>query len=398
MRKKRKKKFKLSRGLMISLAVIAGFILLIEVQLNIMQGSLHQNARYLQEADGVISGLHQDLARERQETRQLRQQVSRVDRYLADDAVRTSEELRQLSRDFSALNDQISETDQDFKEQANKIFNQLNRNYFSALDNRQKLSRLKQKVVPDKDEMLRQIILPSVRIKTPDGVGGGTIIYSQPDKDKQYHTYVMTAYHVIQSLIESEEVEEKRNEVDLKVYPGRTTEMVSYQADIISYNKDKDLALLKVKSDEKFEHQARFIDREEVKSIDIFAPVYALGCPLGYEPIPSFGQITNLRRELNGEKFWMMSAPTIFGNSGGGVFLAETGEYIGVSSMISVYVNFVSIPVTHLGLMVTPESIFDWLDEQYFQFLYDQDFTREGCERIRARFKNADPVLAVTRE
>ena len=46
--------------------------------------------------------------------------------------------------------------------------------------------------------------------------------------------------------------------------------------------------------------------------------VYAVGCPLGNDPIPSRGEVSRLRNELDGENYWMINAPTYFGNSGGG--------------------------------------------------------------------------------
>jgi hypothetical protein len=67
----------------------------------------------------------------------------------------------------------------------------------------------------------------------------------------------------------------------------------------------------------------------------------------------------------------MMSAPTIFGNSGGGVFHRETLEMIGVSAMICTFDNPVSTPVPHLGILVPLDSVYDWLRDNKFTFLFD---------------------------
>ena len=78
-----------------------------------------------------------------------------------------------------------------------------------------------------------------------------------------------------------------------------------------------------------------------------------------------------------------MNAPTIFGNSGGGIFHRETHELIGLSAMICTYDNFVSTPVPHMSIMVSMDAVYDWLDEQNLQFLYDPTATREACLKRR---------------
>ena len=44
------------------------------------------------------------------------------------------------------------------------------------------LEQLKNSVNKDMTKMLKEVLLPSVRVRMPDGVGGGTIIYSRPDR------------------------------------------------------------------------------------------------------------------------------------------------------------------------------------------------------------------------
>ena len=58
--------------------------------------------------------------------------------------------------------------------------------------------------------------------------------------------------------------------------------------------------------------------------VSVWDPIYAVGCPLGNDPIPTQGEISSLSNELNGSNYWMINAPTYFGNSGGGVYLADT--------------------------------------------------------------------------
>jgi hypothetical protein len=76
----------------------------------------------------------------------------------------------------------------------------------------------------------------------------------------------------------------------------------------------------------------------------------------------------------------MMNAPTIFGNSGGGVFHRETRELLGVSVMVCTYDGAVSTPVPHLGIMVSLETVYDWLDDLHYQFIYDPEYPLEAYE------------------
>ena len=76
----------------------------------------------------------------------------------------------------------------------------------------------------------------------------------------------------------------------------------------------------------------------------------------------------------------MMNAPTIFGNSGGGVFHRQTRELIGVSVMVCTYDGAVSTPVPHLGIMVSLETVYDWLDELHYPFIYDPESSLESFE------------------
>ena len=66
----------------------------------------------------------------------------------------------------------------------------------------------------------------------------------------------------------------------------------------------------------------------------------------------------------------MMNAPTTFGNSGGGIFSRETHRLIGVSVMVCTY-DGDATPVSHLGILISMEGVYDWLDSIHYRFLYD---------------------------
>jgi hypothetical protein len=72
---------------------------------------------------------------------------------------------------------------------------------------------------------------------------------------------------------------------------------------------------------------------------------------------------------VSGQVFWMLNAPTFFGNSGGGVFQAESYRLIGISSMIYTYGKAQPAVVPHLGLFVPLSTIDEWLELEGYGFL-----------------------------
>ncbi|HZN63210.1 MAG TPA: serine protease [Planctomycetota bacterium] len=230
---------------------------------------------------------------------------------------------------------------------------------------RDAVARLRKDASRDAAMLDRAILRPSVQVVGRGGVGGGTVIRSEAEGPGAYGTYIVTAFHVLQKVVEPE-----RRPVQVKLY-GEGGESETVDSDLLIHDERRDLALLKLRSTKHYPIAARLAARERVRETSVFTPIYAVGCPLGHDPLPSFGEITTLRKEVNGERFWMMSAPTIFGNSGGGVFHRETLEMIGVSAMICTFDNPVSTPVPHLGILVPLDSVYDWLRENKFAFLYD---------------------------
>lgn len=230
---------------------------------------------------------------------------------------------------------------------------------------RDAVARLRKDAARDAALLDRAILRPSVQVVGRGGVGGGTVIRSEAEGEGAFGTYIVTAFHVLQKIVEPE-----RRPVQVKLF-GESGEAETVDSDLLIHDERRDLALLKLRSTKHYPIAARLAARERVRETSVFTPIYAVGCPLGHDPLPSFGEITTLRKEVNGERFWMMSAPTIFGNSGGGVFHRETLELIGVSAMICTFDNPVSTPVPHLGILVPLDSVYDWLRDNKYAFVFD---------------------------
>lgn len=236
--------------------------------------------------------------------------------------------------------------------------------------------------------MMQDILAPSVQINGGGGVGGGTLIYSRPG-----HTYVITAWHVVQKAVLRDEDGERHETVEVRIFDGSGRTLDAVEAELTGYHEAKDLALLRLHTRRVYPGVARLASRDTLRRVRVFEPIYAVGCPLGHDPLPTPGEIATLRKEVGGERFWMMNAPTIFGNSGGGIFQRETREMIGVSVMVCTYDGVVSTPVPHLGILTSLDTVYDWLDSLHYGFIYDPSLTREACEAARRAEQDRRGVL-----
>ena len=69
----------------------------------------------------------------------------------------------------------------------------------------------------------------------------------------------------------------------------------------------------------------------------------------------------------------MISSPAYFGNSGGGVFLEETQELIGVFAKIYTHGSYRPQVVTHMGLAVPLPVLHEWLESEGYGHLLPPD-------------------------
>jgi hypothetical protein len=103
--------------------------------------------------------------------------------------------------------------------------------------------------------------------------------------------------------------------------------------------------------------------RSRLEETCIFDPVVAVGCPLGNDPIPTRGEIATCNHEVDGERYWMINAPTYIGNSGGGIFASGTHELLGIFSKIYTHGSLRPTIVPHMGLVTPMSKIYDWFAE-----------------------------------
>jgi len=190
----------------------------------------------------------------------------------------------------------------------------------------------------------------SVTVKAKDGQGSGTLITRKIGDDNV--TFIWTAGHVVAGLRNTRLVIIGGNTKTIIEYrdaevvqemqeSGRRVGEVKYDAKVIKVTDadyGEDLALLMVRKCNAYPQSAcvKFkLDKQYIPTIGV--SVVHVGSLLGQFGANSFtnGLVSQTGRLLPGKgaesKIFDQTTVTAFpGSSGGGVFLAETGEYIGM--------------------------------------------------------------------
>jgi S1-C subfamily serine protease len=250
-----------------------------------------------------------------------------------------------------------------------------------------------------------QMFYPTVRVRTKKAGGSGTVVYSESYKDEVY-TYIITNQHVIDDSVHIEKKWDPvlKRKVDKEILDTVYVEYFKYnnyshtvgsfavEADIVAYSEvdgGQDWALLRMRDTEnKADWVANMFPLEDIENVHIFDECYAVGASLGHPPVASNGMITYMDDEIEHYKYWMSSAPTIFGNSGGAVYRWSGGrkqyEYIGIPSRISIQpMGFSADAITHMGYFIPIDRVYSLLDDNDFQFIYDDSISIDDCKKAR---------------
>lgn len=235
--------------------------------------------------------------------------------------------------------------------------------------NRTDLQKLSGLVAPDKELLTEDLLLPAVQLNGEDTVGSGTLIRSCLNtRTGKVENWVLTAYHVVRNIY-TDTPRAQNDGLPVTIFDGETKHET--RADLVAFDKDLDTALLRLRSERTFAHVARVLPRAEVESVKVWDDIYAIGCPLGNDPIPTRGSIASKQNLLNGVNYWMINAPTYYGNSGGGIFLAEKRALVGVFSKIYTHGRGNPVVIPHMGLCTPIKSVYEWLDREKLAYLLE---------------------------
>jgi S1-C subfamily serine protease len=252
------------------------------------------------------------------------------------------------------------------------------------------------------DDKMAGLLMPVARVTVAGGGGSGTVVYSADRDDAgRFETFILTNHHVIagavhivprwNSLKGRYENMEQRDRVQVETFvydKGKVVETRDFQADIVAHSETHDIAVLRLCYPRKAACIAPLLPAGF--ALRLFQPVYAVGCSLLHEPIATSGHVTDLEDLLDGSTYCMCTAPIIFGNSGGGVFVEIDGTWYlaGVPSRIAVSRGS---PITHMAWFVPPDRIRQWVKEQMLDFLVDPERTPKQCFEDRAKLLSPSP-------
>ena len=232
----------------------------------------------------------------------------------------------------------------------------------------------------DTTSLTKDMLLPTVQLNGDDTVGSGTLVWSGKNpKNGLSESYVLTAYHVVRNILADTPRAQKEG-FSVTVYVDG--EKVEVKGKMVASAPKIDAALVQLLTTRAFPNVANVLPRTAAGTIEVWDPICAVGCPLGNDPVPSQGEVSSLKNELNGANYWMITAPTYFGNSGGGVYRAETHQLIGVFSKIYTHGKGSPVVIPHMGLCTPIDEIYKWLQEEKYDHVLQcnpvnvVDFTR----------------------
>ena len=251
-----------------------------------------------------------------------------------------------------------------------------------------------------------KILYPVTRVRASDSGGSGVIIYSEPDPEHegQYINIALTCQHVVDKniVVKDEWGTVLKREIKRDVTSECTIEMFDYdgskivsansiKAQIIAYDKNHDLAAVKLNSTRPIKHVSTVKTKDEIDDLRISDPVWVCGCSLLHDPFPNPGTLTYLREMIEQKEYIMQNAPSIFGNSGGGLFHGETGNLLGLTSRITVTQLGFGVDVqSWMGFSTHPDRLYEFFEHQELQFLYDKnDDYHSAMKRRDSRRKEA---------
>ena len=186
----------------------------------------------------------------------------------------------------------------------------------------------------DLKELHEKVLYPTCRVRLESSGGSGTIIYSEARKSKdpgdpnEYQTFVLTNHHVIadavkavedwDSIIKKKVKKEVKSRVSVDIFDyidlSRVVSTNTHMADIIAYDKNHDLALLKLDTPRKYPYVADLWPKDAEDEIKMFTEIFTCGASLLHEPFANPGHVTYLQEYIEEEIYWMCNASMIFGN------------------------------------------------------------------------------------
>lgn len=275
-------------------------------------------------------------------------------------------ELKQAQRDVKTFRSEMSSDFERTKALVDAYISETRAKEQNAAmkmsETRGQIATLASTIYQDNNELTDKMLLPTVQLNGDDTVGSGTIVFSGPNKKNRnkVETYVLTSYHVVRNIL-ADTPRAKKTGFEVTVY--MPDENLIVKGRMVASEPKIDAALVQLETERKLPNVANVLPRTETDQVKVWDQVCAVGCPLGNDPVPSKGEVSSISNLLNGTNYWMINAPTYFGNSGGGIYRSDTRQLIGVFSKIYTHGKSQPVVVPHMGLCTPMDLIYEWLTE-----------------------------------
>jgi S1-C subfamily serine protease len=249
---------------------------------------------------------------------------------------------------------------------------------------RERLERMVEPLTRPRDTaaMWRELVAPVVQLSGASTVGSGVVVEPRGARAAGGARYLLTSWHVVRDIYGS--TDRTHEPVPVKLYEADGTTRTT-EAHMLVYDVALDAALLELAVQSPPMRGAQLASLERLRDVRVFDAVYAVGCPLGNDPIPTAGEVASVEHVVDGSTYWMISAPTYIGNSGGGIYDARTHELIGIFSKIYTHGSSRTTIVPHMGLVTPLYAIYDWLERAGYASLLLETPPREAQTASAAR-------------
>lgn len=215
-----------------------------------------------------------------------------------------SDDMKLLQNIISNVDKQNKERDQDIIDIISKVESESKKYIEETKSNLERELSMIEVSSNDFSGIIQDSIKSVVSVLTDKGQGSGAIISKNGE--------IITNFHVIQSA---------------KVIKVVDHDNVIHNIEIIGFDIEKDIAVLKILTNETFEY-LDFADSDDIK---IGQSVVALGNPLGLDFTATQGIISARRKASDGNEYIQIDVAINPGNSGGPIIDAN-GEIVGIAN------------------------------------------------------------------
>ncbi len=236
---------------------------------------------------------------------------SKLNLVIKDYGVKIDKLNELLNDDMGLLQNLISNVDKQNRERDQEILDIIAKVESESKESIEKAKKQLEKELSmievtggDFSAVIQDSLQSVVSVLTDKGQGSGAIIDEEG--------YVITNFHVIQYA---------------KVIKVLDYDKVIYNVEILGFDRDSDIAVLRIISNETFED----LDFGNSDDLRVGQTVVALGNPFGLDFTATQGIISARRKASDGNEYIQIDVPINPGNSGGPVIDAA-GDIIGIAN------------------------------------------------------------------